>query len=174
MDTRLIKSIVLSWDFALALAFALVSWFFLPNWVSNTFAKDLYTIGINVLAIVFSVFFAALAIIISSSDNEFVNFLEEFGDYTKIISTFQISLLVLFIALIYSLTMYALTSAWIVDQFIDQPRESVAAFIFLGLWGLFAAFNSARDSITYSKLRAKFLTARHKARETSNGMKKKV
>lgn len=164
MNTRYIKNIILSWDFGLAVALALASWLLLPGWVSNVLAKDLYTIGINVLAIVFSVFFAALAIIISSSDNDFINFLEEFGDYTKIISTFQFSLLVLFVALIYSLIMYALTSAWMVDKFVEQPRISVVAFIFLALYGLFAAFSSARDSITYSKLRAKFLTARHKTK----------
>jgi hypothetical protein len=157
-----IKDILLSWDFLASLPISLVVAYLLPFWVSNEFAHDLYGIGISVLSIVFSVYFAALAIIISSSDDDFVRFLEEEGDYTAIITTFEFSLGALFIALLYSLIMYAFTAAWIAHKFESQQYWWLAIFTFLFLYSLFAALNSTMDSITYAKFRTKYLKKKPK------------
>lgn len=149
-----------------ALPLSLIVAYVLPYCVSNEFAHDLYGIGISVLSIVFSVYFAALAIIISSSDDDFVRFLEEEGDYIAIISTFEFSLAALFVALFYSLIMYAFTSAWISYKFESQPYWWLGIFTFLFLYGLFAALNSTRDSITYAKFRTRYLN-RNKPKDAS-------
>lgn len=152
-----IKDIIISWDFYISFLIAIVLWLIFPFWISNQFTTTLYEIGISVLSIIFSVFFAALAIIISSSDDDFVRFLEETGDYTAIIDTFKFSLSVLFIALLYSIILKAITSYWISLKFINQQFYFVVIFGFLFFYGLFATFNSTCDAIVYSKFRTKYL-----------------
>lgn len=153
-----LKDVFWAWDFLSAFVLSLMVNYILPYWVSNEFAHDLYGIGISVLSIVFSVYFAALAVIISSSDDDFVRFLEEEGDYTAIISTFQFSLAALFVALLYSLVMYAFAASWISSKFESQPHWWLGIFCFLFLYGLFAALNSTLDSIKYAKFRTRYLT----------------
>ena len=73
------RAVVVSWDFILSLAIAATFGFWLPLWVPNELTKDYYGIGISVLSIVFSLFFAALAVVITASDDDFVMFLEAHG-----------------------------------------------------------------------------------------------
>jgi len=88
----MIKRVVFAWDFLLAIVGAIFIAVVFPCALPIDFAKDIYNVGISVLSIVFSVFFAALAIIMASSDDDFVRFLEKDGDYTLLINTFQVSL----------------------------------------------------------------------------------
>ena len=83
------KQVLGSLDLWAALGLAVVFAVLLDDWVPNEFAKDIYSIGISVLSIVFSVYFAALAIIISASDDDFVAFLEETGDYSASLELFD-------------------------------------------------------------------------------------
>jgi len=162
-----IKDIIISWDFLSALCISIILWIFLPFWINNQFTITLYEIGISVLSIIFSVFFAALAIIISSSDDDFVRFLEETGDYTALIDTFKFSLTVLFIALLYSIILTAITSYWINLKLINQQFYFTVVFSFLFFYGLFATFNSTYDAIVYSKFRTKYLNANKKIKGNS-------
>lgn len=162
-----IKDIIISWDFLIALCILVILWIILPYWVNNQFTITLYEIGISVLSIIFSVFFAALAIIISSSDDDFVRFLEETGDYTAIIDTFKFSLTVLFIALLYSIILTAITSYWINLKLINQQFYFTVVFSFLFFYGLFATFNSTYDAIVYLKFRTKYLNANKKNKGNS-------
>lgn len=77
-----------------------------PDQVTLIAAKDILSICVSVLAIVFSVFFAAVAIVMTAGDNEFVLFLEKKGMYTHIIWTFQATLVLLLVALIASISFY--------------------------------------------------------------------
>ena len=158
----LVSDFILCWDFLTSLFVASILYYLLPSTISNAFSRDVYGIGISVLSIVFSVYFAALAIIISSSDDDFVDFLEEQGSYTGIISTFRSSLFILFIALLFSLFIYALTSAWIASgvnpgQTGFQSKKYFVAFVFLFFYGLFCALNATLDSIKYALSRARYL-----------------
>jgi hypothetical protein len=152
-----LRSIIWSWDFLCAISFTIVIALILPCKVSNEFAHDLYGIGISVLSIVFSVFFAALAIIISSSDDNFVRFLEENGDYSRLINSFIFTLYSLFLALLYSLSLYGLTAAWIAQECPLQPFWLLVIYCFLFLYSLFAVLYSIHDSIKYTKYRIKYL-----------------
>lgn len=158
-----IKDIIISWDFILAVIIAVGLTFVSSFWVSNTFVLTAYEIGISVLSIVFSVFFAALAIIISSSDDDFVNFLEEEGDYTAIIQTFKFSLLLLFIALVYSIILTLITSYWLNNEHKNQQYYFIVIFTFLFSWSLFATLNSALDAIKYSTYRTQYLNTKKKS-----------
>jgi len=162
-----LKQIVISWDFGISLLLTIISSQILASSVSSEFAKDIYGVGISVLSILFSVYFAALALIITSGDDDFVHFLEEEGDYTGIIDTFKFSLLSLFSALVYSILVYTFTSAQIYQQHLGKPYTSQSEvflwiFIFLFSYGLFAALNSTLDSITYAVFRTKFLRSKQR------------
>jgi hypothetical protein len=151
------KDIIRSWDFLLAFIICIIAIVTLASFVGNELSKDLYGVGISVLSIVFSVYFAALAIIISSGDDDFIYFLEEVGDYSRIIKTFRFSLIALFIALLYSIVMYTVTSVWINDKILTQPKWFLVGFSFLFLYSLFVAFGTVVDAINYAKARADFL-----------------
>lgn len=158
-----LKYILWSWDFILSVGFSIIAFLCLPYWVPSDFAKDLYSVGISVLSIVFSVYFAALAIIMSSSDDDFIHFLEEKGHYTIIIQSFEFSLAILFVALIYSIGLYAFSSYWLSKQWPNQEAWYVVSFAFLFFWGMLTAASSTLNAITYSKHRTKFLRQKRQA-----------
>lgn len=151
------KRIILSWDFLVALVFTGLVLLLFPGNVNNALATDLYNVGISVLSIVFSVYFAALAIIISSSDDDFVYFLEERGAYTVIITTFKFSLGILFAALLYSILLYAATSVWTDNGQESQHKGWMIGYAFLFAYSLLAALTTTLDSIIYAQMRTKFL-----------------
>ena len=153
----MIKSILISWDLGISLAVALIIYFLFPHNVSNAFVKDLYGVGISVLSIVFSIFFAALAVIISTSDDAFVIFLEEEGLYTHLINTFKFTLMISFFSLIYSIVLYVITSNWLILLCMEQSIFFFSFFIFLFSYSLTSTFSSCMDSIKYSHYRSKYL-----------------
>jgi len=110
------------------------------------------------LAIIFSVFFAALAILITSGDNEFVRFLQSEGFYKKIIFTFKYTLILLFIGFILAISLfigilpYALSTTVYI-----YPKLNFLVFTFIAIYSLFATANSSLDAIKYAEFRARFL-----------------
>lgn len=168
-----LKQIIFSWDFLASLAILIFFSVILDGSVSSEFSKDVYGVGISVLSIVFSVYFAALALIITSGDDDFVHFLEEEGDYTGIIDTFKFSLLALFTALLYSIIVYIYTASQIYQvnsqsTRIYQPQVFLLIFSFLFSYGLFAALKATLDSISYALFRVSFLNARRNSAATKN------
>ncbi len=157
------KDIVCAWDFLCALVVTVILSQVLPDRIDSGFARDFYNIGISVLAIVFSVYFAALAIIMSASDNDFALFLEEEGDYSAIVQTFKFSLTILFVALIYALVSYGITLAWIAAKKTDQSMWLFIPYAFLFLYGLLTVANATQDAIKYSEFRIRYLKAKKDA-----------
>jgi hypothetical protein len=160
-----LRRILLSWDIWLALFASIVLGWCLPQWAPSELAKDYYGIGIAVLSIIFSVFLAALVVIISASDDDFIAFLEETGAYSAIVANFRFSLRLLFFAMIYSLVFYAYTAARIASTVRHQTKYFLIVFCFLFLWSLFATFNSTEDAIIYRKYRQKFTEAQQKSKD---------
>jgi hypothetical protein len=146
-----------SLDFAVASLISIALLWALPHWLKNDLAKDYYGIGISVLSIIFSVFFAALAVIITASDDDFVSFLEETKDYSAIVGNFKMSLGLLFTALIASLVLYGYTASRISNQVVHQSKIFVVLFAFLFTWSLLAALASTLDAIRYSDYRRRFV-----------------
>lgn len=153
-----ITDFILSKDFLAAIFATIVSIIFLPQWIDNNFAKDIYAVAISILSIIFSVYFAALAIIISSSDDAFVKFLIKENVYDIIIDAFKITLLSLFISLVYSICIYIFTSNWLLSNIHHQPILGFSIFIFLFTYSLFATGQSAIDSLKYAKKRSEYLS----------------
>lgn len=151
------KRVFISYDFISSILLTIFIVYLVGDKVGNGLAKDLYAIGISVLSIVFAVFFAALTIITSTGNDDFINFLEnEDGFYTLIINVFGFSLIILFIALVYSIVLYGLTSYWLVKESTEQNKLWFTLYTFLFSWGLFSSLGSIMDALKFAKLRSKF------------------
>jgi len=152
-----LKSVLIAPDFIVSLLVFVLTINLSPDKLSNEFAKDVYSIGITVLSIVFSVYFAALAIIISSSDNDFIDFLDQEGGYVSLIQNFRFSLGILFIALLYSIVIYVFTVIWFYNKHPDQSKWLFSLFSFVATYGLLSTVAATNDAINFALYRAKFL-----------------
>ncbi len=156
-----LKSIFISWDFLVAISVAIALYLFLPPLLPAKIVKPIYEISVSVLSVVFSVFsvfFAALAVLITAGDNEFVRFLEEDGLYMKIIFTFKVTLIALFVALLFSIFSFVTILPYTeTDLLFVYSKEMVVVFSFSTLYALFASVNSTMDAIKYAEFRASFL-----------------
>ena len=160
MTTRgKLKSLLLSWDFGLALGLALLVGLYLLTYeLSYEIAKEVYGISVSVLSIVFAVFFAALAVLITAGDNNFVRFLKKEGLYGTIIWTFKATLLLLFAALLASIVLFVATLPYVsLAAPPAYPKGLFTAFALVGFWALFATINSTMHAIKYAEFRAEYL-----------------
>lgn len=157
------KDIFLCWDFIFSFTISVLASILFPFQINTCFAKDFYTIAITILSIVFSLFFAALALIITSNEDDFVDFLEEDNIYTDIVETFKFTLLVIFITLIYSIALYFISSYSIYKNIeaessnIYQIKWFIITFLFCFLYSLFATFNAMLDAIKYANKRLEYI-----------------
>ncbi len=159
-----ISNIILSWDFVIAIVLTLVTALILPSYLELEFCKSFYSTGITVLSIIFSIFFAALAIIMASSDNDFIEFLEENGDFTALLDTFKITLVMLFISLIYSIVLYVITDYNLTTlkcEGFKQHKTFFLIFEFLFCYSLLATGLSVKDTIFFSNFRARYLSKKN-------------
>lgn len=157
IDWQTVRSILFSWDFCVAILIAVFASWSLPHKVANDFARDIYNVGITSLSIIFSVYFASLAIIISSSDNDFINFLDEEGDYSRLINSFRYALFTLLIALLLSIFFYTVATIFFYRKEPDQPKFLMVIFSFFASYSLLSTFMAANDAIEYALYRVKFL-----------------
>ena len=130
--------------------------FFVPGGITFGMAKDVFEVSITVLAIIFSIFFAALTVLITAGDNQFVQFLEEDGSYRSIVWTFKITLLLLFVALMFSIGLFV-TVLNFEGQSGLYPEWLVLLFAFVALFALFATVSASMDAIKYAEFRAMYL-----------------
>lgn len=155
-----LKNIIFSYDTYIAIiAFALTYWL-LPKFVRHDFCLGFYSIGITVLSIIFSIFFASLANMAGSSNDDFIKFLEEEKTYSTLLESFKFTLQALFIGLIFAIVAYLITDCQIKFA---KPLQGAQHKIFISLfasiftYGLTATGLTVKDSILYSKYRADFL-----------------
>lgn len=157
-----VSNIILSWDFLVSIILTLVTALILPTMLNMGFCEAFYNIGITVLSIIFSLFFASLAIVMTSSDNEFIDFLEENNDFTALLNTFKVTLFMLFLGLIYSIILFVSTN-YFINIFGDKYQQHKIFFLlfeFLFSYSLLATALSVKDTIVFSILRAKYLKKR--------------
>ena len=137
------KEILVSLDFAVALAVGVLLRLSVGPEIGSEAAADTFNLAITVLSVVFAMFFAALAIIISASDNDFVAFL---GDhYISIIDSFKVTLVILLGALIVSILAFGLT--YLKWAHLPQPSWIFCIVAFFFFWGVLATFMSSLDAI---------------------------
>jgi ABC-type spermidine/putrescine transport system permease subunit I len=153
-----LANIILSWDTFISLIVTGVSYSLLPDELKLGFVCDFFNIGITVLSIVFSIFFAALAVIMTSSDNDFIKFLEEENHFTQLLNSFKITLLMLFVSLIVAISFNLWTQFQITISGEDtQSKWYFLIFEFLFLYSLIATALSVHDTILFSKYRAEYM-----------------
>ena len=155
-----LKSIFLTWDLYAGGAIILVISFLLPNKIALEVAKEIFLVSISALSIIFSVFFAALTVLISAGENEFVRFLEEEGTFKKIIWAFKATLALLFISLLASIILFIIVLNFVpYSDAYHFPKWGLMFYAFFAIYALLAAINSSFDAIKYSELRAKYIEA---------------
>lgn len=104
------KDLLISQDTAAAIVALITIWCTLDWNLRTDFCKDVYGMGITVLSIVFSIYAAAFALLMTSSDDDFARFLDEEGDFKALTASFKIVLLSLFLALGYAMCLYVASS----------------------------------------------------------------
>lgn len=108
---RKIKNIILSWDTFAAMIVMMITYALVPADISNKFCTTIYGTAIGVLSIIFSIFFASLAVILAFPDNKFIKFIEEEdGYFTKLLGFFRFTLYSLFVALLYTIIIYVVSN----------------------------------------------------------------
>jgi hypothetical protein len=161
------KDIFFCWDFLVSIIFSAVLFILLPVCIPTSVVCSYYEIGITVLSIVFSIYFASLSILMASPDNDFILFLEEDGSYTLLIDHFRFTLIALFVGLISSIVLYGITS-FLKDSVVVQHKIFLSIFTFLFFYGLLCTVGSAGQAIKYAMYRAKFLKAKKQNKEDKN------
>ena len=142
-----ISRTVFSLDFGVAILAGSGIAFFCPVTIPMILAKDFYIVGVSVLSVVFSVFFAALAIIMSAGDNDFIAFLNEDGSYSEIIWSFRFTVLALFIALLVALLEYGYVSIRISQKAELHSKWFVLAFVMCFTYSLIAVIQAVLDAL---------------------------
>lgn len=157
-----VKDFLVSWDFFIALIIGVICWCTFPEVVGGSILKDMYFTVITVLAIIFPIFFAALAIMMSFSDNDFVDFLEEDCIFSQLLSQFSFSIGVQFFTLILALLLYGHVLFNASNPLFGHLKIQVVVFVSLFLYTLIAVYLSTLDAIHYLKQRIKFIRIKYK------------
>lgn len=171
LKTKLRKLFV-SKDFWIAIIVGVLVIAFAPNRIPLYLAKEVLTVSVSVLAIIFSVFFAGVAVIMTAGDNDFITFLQVDRTYSKIVWSYKATLMLLFGALVFSLVLLIIVLAHaepgaLAASSAFVPKWLMTLFGIISTWALFAALSAAADAIEYANLRARFIAATSKNVETS-------
>ncbi len=164
-------NILFSPDLWVSLLIAGVLFGVLPTTVKITFFLTSYGVGITVLSIIFSLFFAALAIVMTSSDDDYVVVLGELGVFKELRRTFEFTLGLLFISLLYSIVAYFISDyvRSITDGEYYGHKVFFVLFVFLFLYSLLATIPAVRHTIRFSQNRVEFLMKKKAALLKSKG-----
>ena len=100
----------------------------------------------------------------SSSDDDFIIFLNEDKIFDDLLWTFKVTLIALFGCLIYSLFLYILTNYYIENskkgEIWFQHKIIFCSLTFLTTYSLIATYLSVENTLIFSKFRSKYLKIR--------------
>lgn len=156
-------------DFWAALVLAIVIHWVSSEQISIRLAKDLFAVGTSVLAVIFSVYFASIAIIMSSGDQEFVGYLVHRGTFQKVLFGFKVTLWLLFGGLVASLGLYSMVSVQIESGSRSIGELWLASYCFVVAWGIFATLEASLTAIRHSRVRVLFEQIVRDARKRMQG-----
>lgn len=171
LKTKL-KTIFMAWDFLAALVGASIYGFLVNMPASAEIVKEITVLAVSTLSIIFSVYFAALAVLITSVDNDFVKFLQQFGAYSDLIWSFKFTFLVIFIGLLFSIVLYVTTLFEIPKPIPGvYPLKIMFPYTFITIYALFCTVSASIDAIKYAEYRTKFLVVlKNNAGKKSNNI----
>ncbi len=163
---RKIENIVLSWDTFFGMIATIISILCFPDTIKNDFCSSIYGTAIAVLSIIFSIFFASLAVLMSFQDNEFIAFIERPQRiFSRLLQYFKITLGALFVSLVYTIFVY-IYSTYHKDNSLNS-KSLFCIFIFLFAYSLFATGLSIIVTLKLTTGRATFI-ANKKSNEDEN------
>lgn len=162
------KKIILSYDTFFALIALMLSFCLFPDNISNSFCAKIYGVGINVLSIVFSIFFASLAVIISHPDNSFIEFIEQppYNIFSRLIGLFKITLYALFISLIATIILYIYAEYNSANTYLSKPF--LCLFIFIFVYSLMATALAVNTTLQLTKRRTKYINIKNRIDENKS------
>jgi len=164
-----IRQVILSPDLLGSIVVAAGTNIVLPPLVKIGFFINAYMVGITVLAIIFSLFIAAIAFVMTSSDDEYILILADLGIYAELRSIFEYTLCVFFVSLLYSITAYIVSDYF--RNLYDEPylghKFFFSLFVFFFLYSLLATIPALRHTIQFAQRRSDFLQARRDKKKTS-------
>jgi hypothetical protein len=154
-----LRQIICSVDTGVAVLITVIVWYFIPKEIKYEFTTSFYNVGISVLSIVFSLFFAALAILMAAPEDEFIEYLEKKKHFTALLFSYKYTLVCLFLSLGYSIVMYAFSDYW-VKHHVENSLHSrwyFLIFVFIFTYSLTATVLCIKDAIKFSQYRLEFL-----------------
>ena len=156
------------WDLLLSTAAAIECFQLVPRELPVTFLRDAYSTGIAVLAVVFSVVFAAITLLASVGDDEFIDFLEEEDcALTALLKSFTATLNILFGALIISIVAFGWSRYAESQARKEEPSWEFAVFCFSLLYALIASRLVGNDVIRFATLRARFISSKGEGKSSN-------
>lgn len=151
------EDVFLCWDFILAVFITIIFNLFMAKYIKLELIKDIVSIIISTLSIIFSLFFAGVSIILTSNDDDFINFLEEENIYSDIVSTFKFTLLVTFISLVIYIIIYFIIILIIYGIYDNLHKNLMFVPCFIFFYSIFSVFNSVLDAINYAEKRITYI-----------------
>lgn len=163
-----VRSILIGYDFIISLLLTVILYFILPDFLLMKFMVTYYNIVITIVSIIFSLLFTACSILMSSSDDEFIVFLNKDKIFDDLLWTFKITLIALFGCLIYSLFLYVFTNYYIENskygEIWYQHKIVFCSLTSITTYSLIATYLSVENTLTYSKYRSKYLKIKKELR----------
>jgi hypothetical protein len=148
------SDILLCWDFTIGLLISIffAIFFYIKNAPNS---KIIFNSLISMNAIVFSLFFAVLAAIATSSSDDFLRYIESRNNvYTKMILSLRWTLFVLVVASAAALVGFVVPirppSLWF-------ETAATSFILFLSVYGFFAAANCSFEMLHFANNRIRFL-----------------
>lgn len=167
-----IKSFFVSYDFGISSILGITLYILMPEYLQMSFAVEYYSVIITAVSIIFSLVFASCSILLSSSDNDFINFLNEEDDFDNLLWTFRVTLISLFICLLYSLVLFVSTSYYLdhssENKIWLQHKSLFISLTALTTYSLIATYLSVEDTLIFSKFRSRFLKQKEEAKKRLN------
>lgn len=153
---RKIENIILSWDTIFAIIATVFAIIYVPSDISNDFCSSIYGTSIAVLAVIFSILFASLAVIMAFPDNEFITFIEHPSKiFSRLLHFFKITLAALFVSLLYTICIYIYCTYNKGNS--DNSKPLFSIFIFLLTYSLFATAISVWVTLKLTISRASYI-----------------
>lgn len=156
-----IEKILISWDTFFSLLAMLIACLVTPNCLDNKFCYSIYEMAITILAIIFSIFFASLTVIMAFPDNEFISVIEndEKKLFTQLIGFFKDTLFALFISLLYTIILYVFSLYY--GDTASGNRILFISFIGIFIYSLVATIIAVNVTLSITTSRAKFLANKY-------------
>jgi hypothetical protein len=156
-----VRSILIGYDFKISIFLSVILYIILPDYLLMKFLITYYNIIITIVSIIFSLLFTAFSILMSSSDDDFIFFLNKDKIFDDLLWTFKVTLIALFGCLIFSLFLYVLTNYYIENskygEIWYQHKIVFCSLTLITTYSLIATYLSIENTLIFSKFRSKYL-----------------